>query len=96
MLLASRTATGTPPPPTLPAGKPVVLAPWFRMLEDRTGAYSADSLVMHPSAFRRLADAPKGHPTSYYWLLTRFRTDSGGDLSRVLSFNNLTFVDVYL
>jgi len=96
LLLASSIAGGTPPTPLVPAGQSVSLAPWLYVLEDSTGTLSADSLALHAAAFMQLADARKGHPTSYYWLLTTLRTDSAGDANRVLSFSHLTYVDVYL
>lgn len=89
-------AQGMPLSPPLPADRPVSLAPWLYVLEDATGRLPADSLAVHPETFTPLAAAPKGRPTSYYWLRTTLRTDSTGDATRVLSFSYLTYVDVYL
>ena len=74
----------------------MLLAPYLSILEDPAGNLSADSLSRYPSAFTPLANAPEGHTTSYYWLITTIQTDGTGDPGRVLSFTHLTDVDLYL
>ena len=89
-------AGGMPPSPPLSSGQRVMLAPYLSILEDPAGRLSADSLSGTPFAFTPLADAPEGRPTSYYWLRTTLKTDSAGDAGQVISFNHLTYVDLYL
>jgi two-component sensor histidine kinase len=74
-----------------------LLKPHFVALEDRTGTLSATDVLAHPDALVPLHRLPKGSPTSYYWLKTTLRTSQmATDPGQVLSFENLTYVDVYL
>jgi two-component sensor histidine kinase len=89
-------AGGTPVSPPISANGRVMLTPYLSVVEDPAGTLSPDSLSLHPAGFISLADAPKGRATSYYWLRTTLKTDSTAEQGRVLSFNHLTYVDVYL
>jgi two-component sensor histidine kinase len=82
-------------PPTL-SGQRVALAPYFSIFEDSTGLLPADNLYHRPAAFIPLSRASSGDPISYYWLRTTVHTDSSLTSGEVLTFNNLTYVDVYL
>jgi two-component sensor histidine kinase len=74
-----------------------MLKPHFLALEDRTGTLSATELLKNPNALVPLDALPKGSSTSYYWLKTTLQTSKmATDPGEVLSFNNLTYVDVYL
>ena len=82
---------------TFLTGQQVMLQPHFSVLEDRNGSVSADAVLKHPAAMIPLDSLRNGISTSYYWLRTELHTDSPvADPDRVLSFHNLTYVDVYL
>ncbi|MBS1603795.1 MAG: hypothetical protein JST42_14105 [Bacteroidetes bacterium] len=69
----------------------------FLALEDRKGTLSATELLKNPSALVPLDALPKGSPTSYYWLRTTLQTSKmATDPGQVLSFTNLSYVDVFL
>jgi two-component sensor histidine kinase len=87
---------GHPLSPPLLTGQRVMLSPYFSVFQDSSGLLPADNLYRHPEAFVPLEQAATGSPLSYYWLRTTLRTDSGMDHGQVLTFNNLTYVDVYL
>ncbi len=82
-----------PPPLT---GQRIDLASYFTVFQDSTGLIPADELYRRPSAFIPLSKASSGNPVSYYWLRTTLHADSTLDPGEVLSFDNLTYVDVYL
>jgi len=82
--------------PPLLTGQRVALAPYFSIFQDSTGLLPADDLYRRPDAFVPLAEAAKGNPLGYYWLRTSFHTDTAMDPGQVLTFDNLTYVDVYL
>jgi two-component sensor histidine kinase len=96
LIAAPGFAGGMPPSPLLSTNQRVMLAPYLSVLEDPSGKRSADSLASQPQAFVPLAQAADGQPTSYYWLRTTLRTDSSGEPGRVISFNHLTYVDLYI
>ncbi len=87
---------GHPFSPPLLTGQRIVLASYFSIFQDSTGLLPADDLYHRPAAFTPLAHAISGNPVSYYWLRTTLHTDSTADPDEVLSFDNLTYVDVYL
>lgn len=87
---------GHPFSPPLLTGQRVALAPYFSIFQDSTGLLPADDLYHHPAAFIPLTRASSGSPVSYYWLRTTLHTDTTVGPDEVLSFNNLTYVDVYL
>ncbi len=91
-------SAGTLPAPTpLLSGQQVMLKPHFAVLEDRNGSLSAGTVLQHPDRMIPLDSLRHGVSTSYYWLKTDLHTDSvTADPGRVLSFRNLTYVDVYL
>jgi len=74
----------------------VGVQPHFSVLEDRNGSLSADAILQHPAVMVPLDSLRHGTSTSFYWLRTQLHTDSAADPDRVLSFRNLTYVDVYL
>jgi two-component sensor histidine kinase len=82
-------------PPAL-TGQRIALAPYFSVFQDSTGLLPAEDLYSRPSAFVPLARAVSGNPVSYYWLRTTLHTDTALYPGEVLSFNNLTYVDIYL
>lgn len=87
----------TLPPPTLLTGQEVMLQQHFSVLEDRKGSMSAADVLRHPDALVPLDSFRQGYPTSYYWLRTELHTGKTvSDPGSVLSFHNLTYVDVYL
>jgi two-component sensor histidine kinase len=96
LLLGFGAADGSPLTTPLLAGQCLSLQPWFTALEDSTGTRSAAGLAGNPAAFVPLASMPKGDPTSYYWLRATFRTNDLDDPGDILTFNHLTFVDIYL
>ena len=90
-------ANTLPPPAPLLTGQQVMLQPHFSVLEDRNGTMSADAARRQLTAMIPLDSLDHGISTSYYWLRTELHTDSAAvDPGRVLSFRNLTYVDVYL
>ena len=82
--------------PPLLTGQRVALAPYFSIFQDSTGLIPADDLYRRPAAFVPLTRAASGSPLSYYWLRATVHTDTAMDRGQVLSFNNLTYVDVYV
>lgn len=69
----------------------------FVALEDRTGMLSASQVLKSSDALVPLDDLRQGSPTSFYWLKTTLQTSKmATDPGQVLSFDNLTYVDVYL
>lgn len=89
-------AGAQPLSPPLLTGQPIALAPFFSIFQDSSGALPADELYRHPGAFVPLAQSATGNPLGYYWLRTTLHTDTAMDPGLVLSFDNLTYVDVYL
>ena len=95
-LLSFGQADGSPLTTPLLTGQRLSLRPWFTVVEDSAGTLSADQLISHPTIFLPLDTVQKGNPTSFYWLRTDIRTGDINDPGRVITFSNLTFVDVYL
>lgn len=89
-------AAGHPLSPPLLTGQRIALTPYFSIFEDSTGLLPADDLYHRPATFVPLSQASSGDPVSYYWLRTTLHTDSSLTSGEVLTFNNLTYVDVYL
>jgi two-component sensor histidine kinase len=87
---------GHPISPPLLNGQRTALAPYFSIFEDSTGLLPANALYNRPSAFVPLSRASSGDPISYYWLRASLHTDSTLSTGEVLSFDHLTYVDVYL
>jgi two-component sensor histidine kinase len=86
-----------PPPTPLLIGQQVMLQPHFSVREDRMGSLTAVDLLEHPDALVPLDSFRQGSPTSFYWLRTELQTGRiVSDPDRVLSFSNLTYVDIYL
>lgn len=89
-------ATGYPFSPVPLTGQRIPLASYFSVFEDSTGLRLADDLYRHPRAFTPLQTASANNPLGYYWLRTRLHTGNSQDMGEVLSFTNLSFVDIYL
>jgi two-component sensor histidine kinase len=89
-------ATSHPLSPPLLSGQRVAITPYLSIFEDSTGLLPAGDLYHRPSAFVPLSQAASGNPVSYYWLRTTLHTDSSLASGEVLTFDNLTYVDVYL
>lgn len=89
-------ADASPLTTPLLAGQRLSLQTWFTAFADPAGSSSADDLIGRPAAFVPLASLPMGDPTSHYWLRATIRTNELKDPGKLLTFNHLTFVDVYL
>ena len=97
LLFGNTRADTPPPPPPLLIGQQIMLQPHFSVLEDRKGSLSATDVLRHSDAMIPLDSLRQGYPTSYYWLKTDLRAAKiNSDPGRVLSFSNLTYVDIYL
>src|ERR1700748_1135446 len=76
---------------------PLVLHPWLSVMETTDPQLSASVLARHPGLFAPLDAAQFKRSTDYYWLRANIHTDSNQAAQNlILSFSNLTFVDVYL
>lgn len=86
-----------PRPVPLLNGQEVMLQRHFSVVEDRKGSMSAEAVLKLPAAMVPLDSFQGVSPISYYWLRTELHTSGDADdPGRILSFRNLTYVDVYL
>lgn len=69
------------------------LTPWSRVLEDTAQTLTIQQLAAHPDWFLS-HDTPKS-PTGIYWLRTAIRNSGDEPKAVILSFSNLSFVDLY-
>jgi two-component sensor histidine kinase len=77
--------------------QPVPLATYWEVLEDSARQYHLAAVESHPEWFKPLSQAQLHHPRSIYWLKMVLATSPTLPVrSLVLSFRNLTFVDLYI
>ena len=80
---------------TLGANQKVVsLRPYFSVVEDSTGFYSAALLFKEIGLFKPLSELRKPNREHTFWLLTKVKSKQ--DTESVISFANLTHADLYL
>jgi two-component sensor histidine kinase len=96
LTLTKGSAEGAPFYPPLLTGQHISLSPYLSAFEDTTGIIAAPSLIARPGAFVPLDLFRRLNNTDHYWLRTQLRTGNVRDPDRVISFNHLTYVDVYL
>lgn len=87
---------GSPPPAPFLTGQQLILSPYFLAVEDQNGSLTPNDLLFHPDSLQPLNEIKPVSPTSFYWLKTELNAGAVPDPSQVLSFTNLTYVDIYL
>jgi two-component sensor histidine kinase len=77
--------------------QPLPLAAYWQALEDSAGEYHLAAIEAHPQWFRPFQQWQPKHARSTYWLKMVLTTRAGQPVSPlVLSFRNLTFVDLFV
>ncbi|WP_343704759.1 histidine kinase dimerization/phosphoacceptor domain -containing protein [Chitinophaga sp.] len=74
----------------------VHLAPRLEVWEDSSGKANAAAVLAKLPYFRPLHDFPLQNKTGVYWLTAPFPALTGPVATSVISFTNLTYVDIYI
>lgn len=78
-----------------PLDQPIALTPFSRVVEDSTQALSAPEMLAHPEWFGAFDSLHKKSPTGIYWVRTTIRNSGEEARPIILSFSNLSYVDLY-
>ncbi|WP_276486039.1 sensor histidine kinase [Paraflavitalea pollutisoli] len=72
------------------------LVPYLAVWEDVSNISDTNTARRHTADFVPLAQFKQQYPTSFCWLRMPLRLDMAQDAAMILSFNHLTFVDVFV
>lgn len=94
LLLYSKGYTAVDTLVVQPSAPTILMAPYFQVVEDEAGVYSADSLFAQPELFRSLSEFQPAQKNSVFWLYSIIKPTETVDV--VVSFKHLSYADLYI